>query len=105
MGPGDEPVYIPHSALVLRFRIFVIHSLQFAEDAADKNLGFDFQQNPVGIIRQPCVGAAEFSVGLELPVFDPIRADPRFTKTYEDIAPGLTRYVHDAILANADRHE
>ncbi|HEX6916841.1 MAG TPA: TipAS antibiotic-recognition domain-containing protein, partial [Phycicoccus sp.] len=31
-------------------------------------------------------------------------ADPRFTKTYEDIAPGLAQYVHDAIHANADRH-
>ena len=32
-------------------------------------------------------------------------ADPRFTKTYEDQAPGLAAYVHDAIHANADRHE
>ncbi|MEO7069634.1 MAG: MerR family transcriptional regulator [Nostocoides sp.] len=31
-------------------------------------------------------------------------ADPRFTKTHEDIAPGLAAYVHDAIHANADRH-
>jgi MerR family transcriptional regulator, thiopeptide resistance regulator len=31
-------------------------------------------------------------------------ADPRFTKNYEDIAPGLAQYVHDAILANAARH-
>ena len=31
-------------------------------------------------------------------------ADPRFTKTYEDQAPGLAQYVHDAIHANADRH-
>ena len=29
--------------------------------------------------------------------------DPRFTKTYEDMAPGLAQYVHDAIHANADR--
>ena len=29
-------------------------------------------------------------------------ADPRFTKTYEDVAPGLARYVHDAIIANAE---
>ena len=29
--------------------------------------------------------------------------DPRFTKTYEDIAPGLALYVRDAIHANADR--
>lgn len=32
-------------------------------------------------------------------------ADPRFTRTYEDQAPGLAQYVHDAIHANADRHE
>jgi hypothetical protein len=31
-------------------------------------------------------------------------ADPRFMKTYDDQEPGLARYVHDAIHANADRH-
>lgn len=31
-------------------------------------------------------------------------ADPRFTATYERIAPGLAQYVHDAIKANAARH-
>lgn len=30
-------------------------------------------------------------------------ADPRFTKTYEDIRVGMAQYVHDAINANADR--
>ncbi len=30
-------------------------------------------------------------------------ADPRFTKLYEDVAPGLAQYVHDAIVANAAR--
>ena len=30
-------------------------------------------------------------------------ADPRFTKTYEDIRTGLAQYVRDAIHANADR--
>jgi MerR family transcriptional regulator, thiopeptide resistance regulator len=30
-------------------------------------------------------------------------ADPRFRATYEQIAPGLATYVHDAIVANADR--
>jgi DNA-binding transcriptional MerR regulator len=30
-------------------------------------------------------------------------ADPRFAKLYEDVAPGLAQYVHDAIIANADR--
>jgi len=30
-------------------------------------------------------------------------ADPRFTKNYEDLAPGLAQWVHDAIVANANR--
>lgn len=30
-------------------------------------------------------------------------SDPRFTKTYEDVRPGLAQYVRDAIHANADR--
>ena len=30
-------------------------------------------------------------------------ADPRFTATYEDVAPGLAGYVRDAILANSTR--
>jgi DNA-binding transcriptional MerR regulator len=29
--------------------------------------------------------------------------DPRFTKTYEDLAPGLAQWLHDAIHTNADR--
>jgi MerR family transcriptional regulator, thiopeptide resistance regulator len=32
-------------------------------------------------------------------------ADPRFTKTYEDMAPGLARWVKDAWIANATRQE
>lgn len=32
-------------------------------------------------------------------------ADPRFTATYEAVAPGMAHYVHDAILANAARHD
>ena len=30
-------------------------------------------------------------------------SDPRFTATYEKIAPGLAQYLHDAIKANAAR--
>jgi MerR family transcriptional regulator, thiopeptide resistance regulator len=30
--------------------------------------------------------------------------DPRFAKSYEDVAPGLAAYVRDAIHANADHH-
>jgi len=29
-------------------------------------------------------------------------ADPRFTKHYDDIEPGLTQFVHDIIVANAE---
>ncbi|RAJ31224.1 DNA-binding transcriptional MerR regulator [Kitasatospora sp. SolWspMP-SS2h] len=32
-------------------------------------------------------------------------ADPRFTETYEKLAPGLARWLRDAIHANADRLE
>jgi DNA-binding transcriptional MerR regulator len=32
-------------------------------------------------------------------------SDPRFTRTYEDLEPGLAEYVRDAIHANADRLE
>jgi hypothetical protein len=32
-------------------------------------------------------------------------ADPRYSASYEEIAPGFSPYVHDAILGNADRAE
>jgi DNA-binding transcriptional MerR regulator len=32
-------------------------------------------------------------------------ADERFTRTYEDVAPGLAKWVRDTIHANADRAE
>jgi hypothetical protein len=30
-------------------------------------------------------------------------SDPRFTAAYDDIEPGFSQYVHDAIYANAER--
>lgn len=30
-------------------------------------------------------------------------SDPRYTEPYDEVAPGFSQYVHDAILANADR--
>jgi hypothetical protein len=45
----------------------------------------------------PC--SHEMQVGLA----EMYLADPRFTATYEKIAPGLAQYVHDAIVANAAR--
>jgi DNA-binding transcriptional MerR regulator len=32
-------------------------------------------------------------------------ADPRFAARYDEVAPGLASYVHDAVLANADAQE
>ncbi|HEY7525820.1 MAG TPA: MerR family transcriptional regulator [Candidatus Limnocylindria bacterium] len=46
----------------------------------------------------PC--SYEMQVGLA----EMYLADPRFTATYETIAPGLAQYLHDAIKANAARH-
>jgi MerR family transcriptional regulator, thiopeptide resistance regulator len=31
--------------------------------------------------------------------------DPRFAANYEKVAPGLAQFFHDAIVANATRHE
>jgi len=30
-------------------------------------------------------------------------SDPRYTASYDEVEPGFSQYVHDAILANADR--
>jgi len=32
-------------------------------------------------------------------------SDPRFTATYDDVRPGLARYIHDAIQANAKQNK
>jgi DNA-binding transcriptional MerR regulator len=45
----------------------------------------------------PC--SSEIHVGLA----EMYMSDPRFTATYETMAPGLAAYLHDAILANAAR--
>ncbi len=45
----------------------------------------------------PC--STEMHVGLaEMYV-----ADPRFARNYDDVEPGLAKYVHDAIVASAAR--
>ncbi|HKD87466.1 MAG TPA: MerR family transcriptional regulator [Streptosporangiaceae bacterium] len=31
-------------------------------------------------------------------------SDPRYMASYEEIEPGFSQYVHDAIMSNADRH-
>jgi hypothetical protein len=33
----------------------------------------------------------------------PYTSDPRYTASYDEIEPGFSQYVHDAIMANADR--
>lgn len=45
----------------------------------------------------PC--SAEMHAGLA----EMYIAGPRFTKTFEAMAPGLAQYVHDAFLANSKR--
>ena len=45
-----------------------IPRIAIRQDGADKNLGLDFQQETVGIIREPDRGAAKFPVRLEFPV-------------------------------------
>jgi MerR family transcriptional regulator, thiopeptide resistance regulator len=46
----------------------------------------------------------ELSHALQRNLGDMYVADPRFSTTYDDLEPGLARFVRDAIHANADRH-
>lgn len=43
----------------------------------------------------------ECSYEMHVLLADMYLADPRFTRTYEDVRAGLAQYVHDAIVANA----
>ena len=45
------------------------------------------------------------SPGMHRDLVDMYVADERFTKTYEDLAPGLAPWLHAAAHANADRIE
>jgi DNA-binding transcriptional MerR regulator len=45
----------------------------------------------------------ECSYSMHRALADLYLADPRFTQHYEDVAPGLAQFVHDAIHHNADR--
>lgn len=47
----------------------------------------------------------ECSPEMHRDLVDMYLADERFTKTYEDLAPGLTQWLHDAAHANAARIE
>ena len=46
----------------------------------------------------------ELSYEMHVGLAEMYLADPRFTATYETIAPGLAQYLHDAIKANAARN-
>jgi MerR family transcriptional regulator, thiopeptide resistance regulator len=46
----------------------------------------------------------DLSYGFHRNLGDSYLADPRFTRTYDDLEPGLAQYVRDAIHANADQH-
>ncbi|GIG29861.1 MerR family transcriptional regulator [Cellulomonas marina] len=45
------------------------------------------------------------SPGMHRALAEMYLADERFTRHYDDRAPGLARWVHDAVMANADRLE
>jgi len=47
----------------------------------------------------------ELSYEMHVGLAEMYLADPRFTATYEKIAPGLAQYLHDAIKANAAMHD
>ena len=45
------------------------------------------------------------SYDLQRNLADMYVSDPRFIATYDEIRPGMSHYVRDAIHANADRHQ
>lgn len=64
-------------------------------DSTEAMAGAEAHRRQIDEAFYPCsyemhVGLAEMYIG-----------DPRFTATYEKIAPGLAQYLHDAIKANA----
>ena len=66
-------------------------------DSADAMDGAEAHRRQIDDAFYPC--SYEMHVGLA----EMYLADPRFTATYEKIAPGLAQYLHDAIKANAAR--
>jgi DNA-binding transcriptional MerR regulator len=67
-------------------------------DAGEAMDGAEAHRRQIDGAFYPC--SYEMHVGLA----EMYIADPRFTATYEAIAPGLAQYLHDAIVANAARH-
>jgi DNA-binding transcriptional MerR regulator len=66
-------------------------------DSAEAMEGAELHRLQIDRNFYPC--SYEMQVGLA----EMYLADPRFTATYEKIAPGLAQYAHDAIKANAAR--
>jgi MerR family transcriptional regulator, thiopeptide resistance regulator len=66
-------------------------------DSAEAMAGAEAHRRQVDDAFYEC--SYEMHVGLA----EMYLADPRFTATYEKIAPGLAQYLHDAIKANAAR--
>jgi MerR family transcriptional regulator, thiopeptide resistance regulator len=78
----------------------VIHAMQAGLPATSEQAmdGAEAMRSLIGRWFYDCSHAMHCSLA------DMYVQDPRFRKTYEDMAPGLAQYVHDAIHANADRH-
>lgn len=68
--------------------------------APDSEQGMALAERHRGMIAQHY----DCSYAMHRQLADMYLADPRFTKTYEDMAPGLAQWVHDAIHANADQY-
>lgn len=67
-------------------------------DSPEAMAGAEAHRRQIDDAFYPC--SYEMHVGLA----EMYIADPRFTATYEKIAPGLAQYLHDAIKANAARN-
>ena len=77
----------------------VVHAMQAGLPAGSPEAmeGAEAHRRQIDDAFYPC--SYEMHVGLA----EMYLADPRFTATYEKIAPGLAQYLHDAIKANAAR--
>ena len=72
-----------------------------AGSAADSDVAMDLAEEHRRSIEQFYDCSYDMHRGLG----DMYLSDERFTKTYEDVAPGLAQWLRDAIHANADRRD
>ncbi|GGQ79580.1 MerR family transcriptional regulator [Kitasatospora griseola] len=82
-----------NDALVAAFTAGAAPDSPEAMDAAEQHRGH------IGLNFYECAPQMHRCLG------DMYVADPRFTATYEQLAPGLAGWLRDAIHANADRQE